>query len=36
MVWPKKATELKFHISIVRANKRGVNVAFDGVRQKVD
>jgi hypothetical protein len=28
MIWPKKATEHQYHISIVRANKRQVNDAF--------
>ena len=28
MIRPKKATEHKYHISIVRANKRQVNDAF--------
>jgi hypothetical protein len=28
MIWPKKASEHKDHISIVRANKREVNDAF--------
>jgi|RhiMetdeSRZDD1v2_1073273.scaffolds.fasta_scaffold58961_5 hypothetical protein len=28
MVWPKKSTKIQYHISIVRANKRQVNVPF--------
>jgi hypothetical protein len=28
MIWPKKTSEQKNHIGIVRANKRQVNDAF--------
>ena len=28
MIWSKKASRIYFHISIVRANKREVNVPF--------
>jgi hypothetical protein len=29
MIWPKEASEHKYHISIVRANKREVNDFFN-------
>jgi len=28
MIWPKKTSKFQYHISIVRANKRQVNVPF--------